>query len=252
MNPIFRENADCFAKIFGVEVVTELEPNEQHVVLGAHEDPIMLLNHNVKSIICNTENMDSNHFRNKFYIKLLQTSHVFDYTTLHVDLFKQINVHFINCFPFLFDPTPYDYDREIDILFVGAKSPHRVDVEQQLRASFPKLNIVFVYDYSLASDVLMKQTLSKARIVVNIPFYLNGVLETHRINNALSCGCIVVTPRGADENVNHMYSAFVNWVDGNYSDAVSLCRPMYNYSYFQEKQHTVYFRWLIDMLTKNI
>lgn len=252
MNPIFRENCDCMAKLFGTQVVTELEPNQIHVVMGAHEDPIMLLNHNVKHIICNTENMESDHFRNKFYLKLLQTSHVFDYTVAHVELFKHLDIQYINSFPFLFEPSPYDYEREIDILFVGCKSTYRCGIEQQLRAKFPKLNIVFVYDYSLANDVLMKQMLSKSRIVLNIPFYLNGILETHRINNALSCGCIVVTPRGTDENLNRMYSNFVNWFEGSYSDAVSLCKPMYNYHHFMEKQQTVYFRWLIDMLAKNV
>jgi len=252
MSPIFRENCDCLSKMFGAEVVTELVPNQTHVILGAHEDPIMLLSHPIKHIVCNTENNESDHFRNKFYIRLLQSSHVFDYTNQHAELYRRMGIVLINQFPFLFEPTPHDYERTIDILFVGSQSPYRKGIEDKLRKDFPKLNILFVYDYSLSSDVLMKDMLSRARIVLNIPFYLNGILETHRINNALSCGCMVVTPRGFDENVNSHYHPFDNWVDGSYSDAVSLARPMYKYSYFLEKQYTIYFRWLIDMLCKNV
>ena len=59
------------------------------------------------------------------------------------------------------------------------------------------------------------------KIVLNIPFYEHKVLETHRINKALSCGCKVVAKKSGDETTDNLYEDYVYFVD-DYTDNIDL------------------------------
>ena len=48
-------------------------------------------------------------------------------------------------------------------------------------------------DWSLTEPIKVKEKLSEAKYILNIPYYSENDLETHRINNALLCGANVVS-----------------------------------------------------------
>ena len=43
-------------------------------------------------------------------------------------------------------------------------------------------------DWSLTEPIKVKEKLSEAKYVLNIPYYTQNSLENHRVNNVLSCG----------------------------------------------------------------
>jgi len=80
--------------------------------------------------------------------------------------------------------------KNIDVLFYGAISKHRLDVINNIRRT--GIHIMYKSD---AYGEQMKAILSRSKVVLNIHFYEDGYLEAFRINEALSCGCHVVSER---------------------------------------------------------
>jgi hypothetical protein len=84
-------------------------------------------------------------------------------------------------------------ERNIDIFFVGSKTARREKIFHKLKEAYPNKTIEFVFDWSLSAPVNLTSKLKKAKYVLNIPYHDHNILETHRINKALSCGCQVVS-----------------------------------------------------------
>lgn len=80
--------------------------------------------------------------------------------------------------------------KNIDVLFYGAISKHRLDVINNVRRT--GIHIMYKSD---AYGEQMKAILSRSKVVLNVHFYEDGYLEAFRINEALSCGCHVVSER---------------------------------------------------------
>ena len=55
--------------------------------------------------------------------------------------------------------------------------------------------------------------LSKAKCVLNIPYYDHQILETHRIHKALAMGCRVIAMKPDDPNMVKAYQPYVTFVD---------------------------------------
>ena len=81
-------------------------------------------------------------------------------------------------------------EKDIDVVFYGAVNKHREDVLNQIRNN--KIHITCIQD-KYGEEMI--DILSRAKVVINIHFYEKGHLETFRINEALSCGCHVVSER---------------------------------------------------------
>jgi GR25 family glycosyltransferase involved in LPS biosynthesis len=78
--------------------------------------------------------------------------------------------------------------KSIPVLFYGSMNDHRMEVIRELKA---KGIGVFCAQNIFGQDIL--NLISRSKVVLNIHFYKNAHLETFRINEALSCGCIVVS-----------------------------------------------------------
>jgi len=99
-------------------------------------------------------------------------------------------------FFFEFPYTPGDQERDIDILFLGAKSSSREHIHQSLLLKYPTKRIVFDYEYKHMNPTAILQ---RSKYVLNIPYYENSRLETHRINKALACGCKILSTTSTPE-----------------------------------------------------
>jgi hypothetical protein len=53
----------------------------------------------------------------------------------------------------------------------------------------------------------------KAKVVINMPYYEQNALETHRINKALACGCDVVSLKSCDQDANAFYDDYIYFCD---------------------------------------
>jgi len=63
-----------------------------------------------------------------------------------------------------------------------------------------------------SSDSLTK-ILSQSKVVLNMPFYQDNALETHRINKALACGCQVVSTFSKDKDADDFYKDYIYFAD---------------------------------------
>lgn len=206
---IFSDPAVCLGKRLGIPVLAKYVPDEKttFIIFGAHIVAHLICRFPGKFIIVNTEAPQSDVLRNKFYVEMLRKHPVFDYHPVSSDHLYTLGCNVIGGVPMEF--TQYQSTlRPIDVLFVGTYSKLRASIE----ASLPK-HLVVRFETKVES---MPVLLCQAKIVLNIPFY-PGLLETHRIHQALACGCKVIS-LGPSHPV---YKNYVQFTD-NINNALSL------------------------------
>ena len=93
--------------------------------------------------------------------------------------------------------------QDIDVLFYGGKNPKRVEMERKLRKKFPKKKIIFRY-FNLF-DEEREQMIKRAKLVLNIHFWPEASLETHRIEYLMARSKCVVTERSMDPELDSEY-----------------------------------------------
>ena len=220
-HPIFGENAVCLSQKLDIPIITKLDAKEGdvYIIFGAHmlAEQLVELQRNVKVgyILLNGEPEGNMYLKKKSYIQLMKNNPVYGYDKPSVDYLKsEFGVNCLSSFYFEFmGVAEADHERPIDILFVGTKSKDREDLRINLERKYPDKKIMFVFDDSLFSPEKMKSALLNAKIVINAPFYKNKSLETHRIHNALSAGCMVVSHDDCHEDLLKYYSDYITFTD---------------------------------------
>ena len=223
LNHIFNENAICMSNKLNIEYIVKFEPKPKdfYIVFGGHTKPIELLskqeelNYSFGYIILNSESQDAEVMKNKYYIDLMKKNIVFNYSSNVADfLLDTYNIKTYSYYFFDFMISKPVVPRRYDYLFIGSKNDNRVKCLDALKMQFPCKNIYIDYEWSHKSAESMKQILSQTEWVINIPYYDNhGNLETHRINNALSCGCQVVSLKSGNEDTDNFYSDYIYFTD---------------------------------------
>jgi hypothetical protein len=219
---IFVENAIELARHYNF-IYTEsidFDDNETYIIFGAHDQnysyKLLLYKYKNKKdyIVINSEQPSSVLFNNKYYQQLLKVSRVADYNSLSVDIInKTVNSSAKCCYFFDFPINVPKDNKEYDIVFVGSRNATRENVFKYLKNKYPDKNILVDFGYNYTDINKLTKLLTSTKIVLNIPFYSDGILEIHRINKALSCGCTVVSTRGKDEYVNKLYEDYIHFTD---------------------------------------
>lgn len=220
-HPIFTENAMMVSQRYQIQIEKDFKPEkgDVYIVFGGHEIAPTLcmaqkaMNNEFGYIIYNTEQINSNAWRNKYYIELCRNNPVYQYSNyLAVDIkdkFK-INPYSFFFFEFLsFNRQELDLSNNYDITFIGAKNDKREKLINEIMSTYPDKSYYIDFEYKNNTPLDLTRTLHSSKIVLNIPFYDNNALETHRINKALSCGCKVVSLYSADEDVNEFYKDYI-------------------------------------------
>ena len=218
---VFSENAIMISQRYAIPIEQNFEPKtgDLYITFGAHEQAVVLYleqqkrNNDFGYIIYNSEQFGSIHWKNKYYIELCRTNPVFHYS---IELAREIKDKFkiIPYSYFFFDYMVWDKEsidphEHYDIVFLGMKNDQRQSIEKKLKEDYPNLKILFHYDYEYNTPQKITSLLMNTSILLNIPFYENNVLETHRINKALSCGCKVVSTYSADDDANDFYKDYI-------------------------------------------
>ena len=219
---IFVENAIELAKKYNF-IYTEtidFDDNETYVIFGAHDKDyaykLLLYKYNNKKdyIVINSEQPSSVLFNNKYYQQLLRVSKVVDYNSISVNKIKlTINSQAKCCYFFDFPINVPNENKEYDIVFIGSSNTTRENAFKCLKNKYPDKKILFDFGYNYTDFNKLTNLLINTKIILNIPFYSDGILEVHRINKALSCGCIVVSTRGKEEHINTIYEDYIHFTD---------------------------------------
>ena len=213
---IFLENAIIMSKILNVPLANNFEPidNEIYIIFGAHEKPVELYEiqrtHKIKYIIFNTESHESTHFKNKYYIKLLMNNYVFNYSQqISNYLLSVFNIKTISNFNFYFLLSENTINRLYKVGFIGNISDKRTKILNEIK-EIAEMNILIDFENKNNNPEDMKKTLNQCHWIINIPYYNHKNFEKHRINNALSCGCQVVSLRDSmDEETIKEYEPYI-------------------------------------------
>lgn len=207
-----------------LEIPVEVDVNPQrgdlYIVFGAHVIAPKLwqaqkaMNNEFGYIIMNSEQIGSDTLRNKYYLMLCQENPTFNYSQhLAQEMFDQFNIKEYSFFFFDFLSSP-QIESEYDIVFVGTRNAGREAFERLLREVCPTARIHFEYDSINAELTHLTDLYTKSKIVLNLPFYEGGCLETHRINKAIACGAHVVSCLSGDQYANNFYTDYVHFCDG--------------------------------------
>ena len=222
-NAIFNENAVVMSKKFGWALETNFDPQPKdlYIVLGAHELAYQLLevqirkNNSFGFIIMNSEQIESQFLKNKYYISLMKKNIVCDYNTLSAQYLKEThNIKVLSYFFFEFMQFKVERkERKYDVCFIGSKNERREKIIQDLQEQYPNLKFYIDFDWSHKNSESLTDILHDCKVVLNIPYYQDNALETHRINKALSCGCKVISMPSTDEDANEFYSKYITITD---------------------------------------
>ena len=216
---IFNEFAFTLCKRYNFEMVKDFNPKKGdiYLLLGAHEKAVELYtvqkqaNNEFGYIIYNSEQACSDFWKNKYYVMLCKDNVVFNYSTeLARDLEKKFKISTHSFFNWDY-PTweGVGEHEQYDIVFIGAKSEQREKVHQELISCCPDKKILFSYDNSYLNPTKLTELLKNTKIVLNIPYYKDNILATHRINKALSCDCTVLSYYSEDDDMNELYKDYI-------------------------------------------
>ena len=221
---VFNENAVVMSKKFDWTLENDFNPQagDLYIVFGSHEIAHQLLevqfrkNSSFGYIIMNSEQIQSQFFRNKYYIQLMKRNVVFDYNTITSDYLKK--AHEVKCLSFYFFEfmkfNSETNDRPYDITFIGSKTEDRVKLMKDLEEEFNDLKFYVDFDWKHASPQSMTDVLQKSKVVLNLAYYTQSrPLESHRINKALACECDVVSTMSHDDDANDFYKDYCYMTD---------------------------------------
>ena len=220
---IFNENAIVLSQKFKWKLETDFDPqpNDLYIVYGAHELAHQLLevqfrkNNSFGYIIMNSEQTESQFFKNKYYLSLMKRNIVFDYNTLTTEYLKENHgIKVLSYFFFEFMKFNIETnDRPYDVAFIGSKNERRETLIQDLQKKHPDLKFYVDFEWKHKNADSLTKILQQCKVVLNIPYYENNPLETHRIHKALACGCEVISLKSVDEDANEFYKDYITITD---------------------------------------
>jgi hypothetical protein len=158
---------------------------------------------------------------NRAYFNILKNAEVvLDYNQTNLLFFLNRSPDKLNIFytPIGFLPSYRDVTtagKEFDILFYGdTNNERRLLFLNRLRSSFSVKIITNVFGEELYKEI------DKARVVVNIHYYEDALLETTRIFECLSLGAIVISEKSSDQKEYLELESLVTFIEINDIEAM--------------------------------
>jgi hypothetical protein len=246
---IFIENAIALSIRYKWTFEKQFKPviNTIYIVFGGHilfnmllESQKRLLNR-IHYILLNSEQSNSIYLNETNYIQLMKQNIVLDFSLKGTYYLKEVyNIYSPTLYWFEFIPSEPNEIRAYDIAFVGSRHPYRVKLLQEIELMFPNLNIIYDFNWKYSNPNTLTHLLKNTKVVLNIPFYTNNTLETHRIHKALSCGCDVISLPSSDVMTNRMYEDYI-YIGLNIK---SLIQQYFNHELSSKKSYTVLMKQL--------
>ena len=172
---------------------------------------------------------------------------VWDYSQENIKyLEKTYNLKNLFYVPVLYSPTlqtitSFKINKPIDILFLGSLNKRRENIIKKLHMN--KNYIIEVGNYNIWNEK-RDYLVDRSKIVLNIHYYENSILETTRISYLLANKAFVISESGRDKILNNqmegliIFSSYNNLVDtcSNYLKNPELCQQIAENGYNQFKQ----------------
>jgi len=118
------------------------------------------------------------------------------------------------------------YAKTIDILFYGSLNARRQAILNYLRSHQPNWRIEVKTDLWEAER---NSLIDSSRIVLNLHYYSEAILETTRLSLLMSRGACVVSEKSRDSLLDRVYKPylkFIEAIDEDYSELVQVCQDL--------------------------
>jgi len=246
-DPLLVPCAFCVAQRFNLEVIQTFKPVDDtlYLIFGGHLKAFDLYanqqeNKTIRYIIYNSVNSSSDYMNDRFYVSIMKSNIVFDHHVLNMDYLQTLGVRVYSKFVFDFPYYP-NFEKPIDIMYVGKQSPAVSDIYYSLGVVCPNLKIEFHYgvpppsDGGLRGDCIPPYELMKrAKYVLNLG---SDHLDTFYIHKALSYECKVVSRRSNHAPTDAFYAEYIHFVDQivEYFKDLDYEIPKYSYTHLVSK-----------------
>ncbi|EEM12220.1 hypothetical protein [Bacillus pseudomycoides] len=177
------------------------------IVFGAHSYVHTPVKIPEDAIIYNLEQLyDGCPYDNIIYRNILKNRIVWDYSPQNIawlkkkELGKEVKRVKMNYAPTLkikTDTFIKPISEDIDVLFIGTMNERRQEVFDQLKRLAPDLNIIFK---SNVWGILRNELIARAKIILNIRYYLTGILETPRVSHAVANHKFIISESSSPED----------------------------------------------------
>jgi hypothetical protein len=184
-------------------------PNEIYILLFCQTLKYIPLKN--KYIIYQLEQVKQSKWINKLYLERIEYSlFTLDYSLYNYNFFKK-NFEEKYYKKIYYFPIPIinefiinkNIEINYDLLFFGTFNKRRTDICNILK---DKYNILVVNN--LFGNDLYK-VIMKSKIILNIHFYKNAVLETARINDVLRFNKVIISEKSCDNDVMEFYNNII-------------------------------------------
>ena len=208
------KNPNHFIFIYCLFLIKDIEklPRRKYIIYQLEQNVDKLSSHYISLY-----NNDNNNL-----ITLFQNSRInLDYSHINIDFFKRnFNLNFF------YLPTPILNNHIIssnenilyDLIFIGCKNKRRIKIIEKLKLKYN----IYVPKYNIYYKELHK-FFYKTKILLNIHYYDNAILESVRINEALYCGIKIISEKPCiqDNNMYNLYKdvvEFINIIEDDYTE----------------------------------
>lgn len=216
----FNENATILASRLKIPFVSDLSPKAEDImiVFGALEqaDKLVLIQKNIgcSYIIIQSEKFESEAFDNKYYVELLETNPILDWSRLNTEKLKsKINTKVFSFYFYDFlgnNELPQFESRPIDFFFTGETNELHNTLLEEFKKINPGSNIEFDTKNSYANPRDLFDKLKTVKYVIQMP--IHSVPDSYTIHRALSAGCEVIS-LDMDPSLSPKYRSYVHIVN---------------------------------------
>lgn len=164
------------------------------------------------------QSVSSRWFNTEYFNKLEKAKFVFDYSITNLNFLQKNNIPFSKLFYLPIgmleslqkNNTDADNNFEYEVAFYGDPNcERRKNFLEELQKNFKIKVISEVFGDELYNE------LKKAKIIVNIHYYENALLETTRIYECLSLNKLIVSETGSDQPEHKQLTNLVDFVEIN-------------------------------------
>lgn len=178
-----------------------------------------------------------NYIFNDSYLNILRNAHqIWDYSLQNKSwLEKNMNLKNIIHVPICFSHTLYKKKiqsqvKDIDILFFGSLNPKRKKILEKLQ-EYSHINLVIRNNDCWEDD--LDNLIGRSRIILNIHYYENAILEMHRLSYLLINKCFIISETVSDSSLVDVFNQGL--IFSKYNKIVETCIDWLNNKTEQER-----------------
>ena len=261
-NELAKELQACLIHYgINVEITSHIDENnfmDIYIIFGMNDFSSQTVPHNyIVFQLEQTTGQDESKWFSQTYINHMKNAlEIWDYSLINYQNLRKVGIEKVKYVPLQYmrsiDNIQHQ-EKDIDILFYGSVNERRQKILDQLTTSGLK-TVVKTHVWNEERDNLI----ARSKIVVNIHYYNNSILETTRLSYLLSNSCLVVSEKSQDPVLDKWHTPYLKFVC--YDQLVETCQqcidhyqeiqPQITTSLLEYKKHPFYDQIPFDVFKK--